>query len=68
MPQTDDPISKAVTQVFIPYDPDSQILSIVGFQVAINNGNNVCILNRVDLLVLQVSRVVLARGQQGVAF
>ena len=41
------------------------VLSIVGFQVAINNGNNVCALIRIDLLVLQVSHGVLARGQQG---
>ena len=41
------------------------VLSIVGFQVAINNGNKVCTLKRIDLLVLQVSHMVLARGQQG---
>ena len=41
------------------------ILSIVGFQVAINNRNNVCALKQIDLLVLQVSHMILARGQQG---
>ena len=41
------------------------VLSIVGFQVAKNNGNNDCALKRIDLLVLLVSHVVLARGQQG---
>ena len=41
------------------------ILSIVGFQVAINNGNNVCALKRIDLLVLKLSHMVLARDQQG---
>ena len=41
------------------------VLSIVGFHVAINNGNKVCALKRIDLLVLQVSHVVLARFQQG---
>ena len=41
------------------------VLSIVGFQVAINNGNNVCALIPIDLLVFQVSHVVLARGQPG---
>ena len=41
------------------------VLSIVGFQVAINNGNNVCALIRINLSVLQVSHVVLTRGQQG---
>ena len=41
------------------------VLSIDGFQVAIHNGNNVCALKRIDLLVLQASHVVLGRGQQG---
>ena len=41
------------------------ILSSFGFQVAINNGNNVCPLNQIDLLVLQVSHMVLETGQQG---
>ena len=41
------------------------VLSIVSFQVAINNGNSVCALKGINLLVLQVSHVVLARGQQG---
>ena len=41
-----------------------RVLSIVGL-VAINNGNNVCQLKLIDLLVLQVSHMVLARGQQG---
>ena len=39
--------------------------SIVGFQVATNNGNNVCALKLIYVLVLQVSHMVLARGQQG---
>ena len=41
------------------------VLSIVGFQVAIINGNNVCALRRIDLFVLQVSHMVLERSQQG---
>ena len=37
----------------------------LGVKLAINNGNNVCALKGIDLLVLQVSHVVLARGQEG---
>ena len=40
------------------------VLSAVGL-VAINIGDFLCALKRINLLVLQVSHVVLARGQQG---
>ena len=43
------------------------VLSLVGL-VAINIGDNVCTLKRIDLLALQVSHMVLAGGQQGSNF
>ena len=33
--------------------------------VAINIGDEICALKQINLLILQVSQVVLARGQQG---
>ena len=40
------------------------VLSAVGL-VAINIGDDLCALKQINLLVLQVSHMVLARGQQG---